>query len=173
MAAKRICDPAELRIFGTIKSRAVSLLESVGVRFLGGWAVPERIRFLISRKVFRLLGMILSRAKDEFLSRYDESVREWINDNPGWESIISNSVVNADYVRGRLGFSWQMFRVVPPKQTKKADVEIGLNIDEVKTLGSRLFGEVSKAAGSVWHKSYAGKAEVTPEGFIPAQGYPQ
>ena len=165
LGSKRICDPAELRIFGTIKSRAVSLLESVGVRFLGGWAVPEAHIPYIQKGLQAIAGDFI-KAKDDFLNRYDDAVREWINDNPGWESIISNSVVNADYVRSRLGFSWQMFRVVPPKQTRKADVEAGLN-DEVKTLGSRLFGEIAKAAGTVWHKSYAGKTEVTRKALSP------
>ena len=40
LGSKRICDPEDLRIFGTLKSRAVSLLDRHGVRFLGGWAIP-------------------------------------------------------------------------------------------------------------------------------------
>ncbi|MCK4982686.1 MAG: hypothetical protein KAS17_07160 [Victivallaceae bacterium] len=38
---KRICDPATLRIFTTLKARAVNVLDKSGVRFLGGWAIPE------------------------------------------------------------------------------------------------------------------------------------
>lgn len=36
--SKKVCDPESLRIFGTLKSRAVSHLDRIGIRFLGGWA---------------------------------------------------------------------------------------------------------------------------------------
>lgn len=85
------------------------------------WAVLKLI-FHISEGLQAISDDFI-KAKADFLNRYDEAVREWINDNPGWESIISNSVVNAEYVRSRLGFSWQMFRVIPPKPGRKADVK--------------------------------------------------
>jgi ABC-type phosphonate transport system ATPase subunit len=41
LGSKRICNPEDLRTFGTLKARAVSLLDRNGVRFLNGWAIPE------------------------------------------------------------------------------------------------------------------------------------
>lgn len=41
LGSKRICNPEDLRTFGTLKARAVNLLERNGIRFLNGWAVLE------------------------------------------------------------------------------------------------------------------------------------
>ena len=41
LGSKRICNPDDLRSFGTLKARAVNLLEGNGIRFLSGWAVPD------------------------------------------------------------------------------------------------------------------------------------
>ena len=53
------------------------------------------------------------------MKNYDQAVQNWIADNPGWEKIIANSVVNADYVAKRIAFYWQVFKVVNPSGKKK------------------------------------------------------
>ena len=143
----------------------MSLLDKVGVRFLGGWAVPENLVREIQAGLQEVAEDFES-ARRGFLSRYDDAVQAWIQDNPGWEALISRSVVNVNYVRSRLGFAWQMYRVVPPKKDRKVEVEAGLR-DEVKGLGGTLFDEVSKAAGETWRKSYAGKTEITRKALSP------
>ncbi|MDD2389209.1 MAG: DUF3150 domain-containing protein [Desulfobacterales bacterium] len=165
LGSKKICNPKELRIFGTLKSRAVSLLEKAGVRFLGGWAIPEaRIQDINSE--LELIAQDFIHEKETFLARYDEAVMEWVQNNPGWESLIAGSTVSADYVRSRLGFKWQMFKVVPPRGSKKALTATGL-VDEVENLGSTLFGEIAKTASDTWHQSYVGRTEVTRKALSP------
>lgn len=48
LGSKRICNPEDLRTFGTLKARAVNLLERNGIRFLSGWAVPETRMMLLA-----------------------------------------------------------------------------------------------------------------------------
>ncbi|KAF5043928.1 hypothetical protein DSECCO2_497100 [anaerobic digester metagenome] len=163
LGSKRVCDPEALRVFGTLKARAVSLLDRHGVRFLGGWAIPESQADAIVTE----LGQILQDfnvAKEDFLSRYDESVRDWIAKHAGWEQIIADSTVSADYVRSRMGFLWRLYRIVPPDPADP--VMEGLK-DEVVSLGQTLFGEVSKAATEAWHKCFAGKTEITRKALSP------
>jgi len=163
LGSKRVCDPEALRVFGTLKARAVSLLDRHGVRFLGGWAIPESQADAIVTE----LGQILqdfNTAKEDFLSRYDESVRDWIAKHAGWEQIIADSTVSADYVRSRMGFIWRLYRIVPPDPADP--VMEGLK-DEVVSLGQTLFGEVSKAATEAWHKCFAGKTEITRKALSP------
>ncbi|NCD34971.1 MAG: DUF3150 domain-containing protein [Spartobacteria bacterium] len=163
LGSKRVCDPEALRVFGTLKARAVSLLDRHGVRFLGGWAIPESQADAIVTE----LGQILqdfNAAKEDFLSRYDESVRDWIAKHSGWEQIIADSTVSADYVRSRMGFLWRLYRIVPPNPADP--VMEGLK-DEVASLGQTLFGEVSKAATEAWHKCFAGKTEITRKALSP------
>jgi hypothetical protein len=163
LGSKRVCDPETLRVFGTLKARAVSLLDRHGVRFLGGWAIPENQADIIVTELDQIL-QDFNAAKEDFLSRYDESVREWIAKHSGWEQIIADSTVSADYVRSRMGFVWKLFRIVPPDPVDP--VMAGLK-DEVASLGQTLFGEVSKAATEAWHKCFAGKTEITRKALSP------
>jgi hypothetical protein len=163
LGSKRICDPEDLRVFGTLKARAVSLLDRQGVRFLGGWAIPENQADAIVTELEQILHDF-NAAKDDFLARYDESVREWIAKHPGWEQIIFDSTVSADYVRSRMGFLWRLYRIVPPDPADP--VMVGIK-DEVEGLGQTLFGEVSKAASEAWHKCFAGKTEITRKALSP------
>ncbi|GAB6113151.1 DUF3150 domain-containing protein [Desulfomicrobium salsuginis] len=163
LGSKRVCDPEALRVFGTLKARAVSLLDRHGVRFLGGWAIPESQADAIVTELEQIL-QDFNAAKEDFLSRYDESVRDWIAKHSGWEQIIADSTVSADYVRSRMGFIWRLYRIVPPDP---ADPVMEGFKDEVVSLGETLFGEVSKAATEAWHKCFAGKTEITRKALSP------
>ena len=163
LGSKRICDPEDLRIFGTLKARAVSLLDKHGVRFLGGWAIPQDQAHIIVTELEQILSDF-NTAKEDFLARYDESVREWISKHAGWEQIIADSTVSADYVRSRIGFIWRLYRIVPPDPADP--VMEGLR-QEVESLGETLFGEVAKAASEAWHKCFAGKTEITRKALSP------
>lgn len=164
LGSKRICNPEDLRSFGTLKARAVNLLERNGVRFLGGWAVPETrmdeigVELAASRDEFNA-------AKDSFLQRYEQSVQDWIARHPQWGSIIAGSTVSEEYVRSRMDFRWQMFRVMAPAVDSGA-LKDDLQRD-VDTLGLTLFDEVAKAAGEAWQRCYAGKTEITRKALSP------
>ena len=168
LGSKKVCDPDDLRIFATLKARAVALLDRHGVRFLGGWAVPEtRIKTVVDG--LRTIGQDFTAAKEAFLSRYDAAITNWIDQNPGWEKLIAGSVVAVDTVRARLAFGWQMFKVMPPR---KGDANEPLR-DAVGNLGNTLFGEVAKVAGEAWHKSLAGKMDVSAKALSPLRNIRQ
>lgn len=161
LGSKRICDPKDLRVFGTLKSRAVAMLDRIGVRFLGGWAIPvDRTNEV--KDGLEAIKEEFIKSKDEFIIRYDEIIHEWIANNPGWESLIAGSVVSVDYVRHRLSFNWQMFAVAQTFQPQGTGLE-----EEVKALGGTLFDEIAKSAKDAWQKSYAGKTEVSRKALSP------
>ena len=97
---------------------------------------------------------------------YDDAVRDWIARHGEWERIIADSTVSADYVHSRMGFRWQVYRIVPPAQNDAEPVAQGL-AEEVRGLGRTLFDEVAKAATEAWHKCYAGRSEVTHKALSP------
>lgn len=163
LGSKRICDPEDLRVFGMLKSRAVSLLDRHGIRFLGGWAVAEEHAEEIIDQLTRI-NSDFDTAKEEFLARYDQSVQEWINKHAGWERIIAQSTVSAEHVRSRMGFSWKMYRIMPPRPSDPSMT--GLS-QEVENLGATLFGEVSKTASEAWYNCFAGKTSVTRKALSP------
>ena len=168
LGSKRVCNPEDLRIFAALKARAVALLERTGVRFLGGWAIPEAKTAAVTEELGRI-GSAFEDAKAAFLARYDEAIRQWISDNPGWETLIAGSTVGVDTVRSRLGFGWQVFQVAPPRSKGKTEFSSSLT-SEVGGLAGTLFDEVAKSATETWRKSYADKTEVSQKALSPLRG---
>lgn len=168
LGSKRVCNPDDLRVFGTLRARAVALLDRHGVRFLGGWALPEGRIDAIAQEL-QTLAKAFAAAKEAFLSRYDEAVRQWITENPGWEAVIAGSIVDAETVRARLSFAWQVFKVVPPKESYrrgKAGKGDCCALDdplrqEIQGLSGTLFQEVSQVAREIWTRSYDQRAVVS------------
>jgi hypothetical protein len=163
LGSKKICDPERLRIFGTLKARAVSKLDSLGIRFLGGWAIPENQASAVHDFLLKLRDEFLS-AKDVFLNSYDQAIQDWVDKHPGWERLIADSPVSVDQVRNRLGFKWQLYKVAGPDPNDAASVNL---VNEIEALGQTLFGEVSNEARVIWQKVYAGKTEVSHKALSP------
>lgn len=140
LGSKRICNPDDLRSFGTLKARAVNLLEGNGIRFLSGWAVPDTRLPEIMREL-AVIRDEFNTAKDAFLLRYDQSVQDWIAKHPQWGSIIAGSTVSEEYVRSRIDFRWQVFQVAQPAAVNATQNLDNLN-DDIGQLGDTLFDEV-------------------------------
>ncbi len=165
LGSKRVCNPEELKTFGTLKARAVSLLDRHGIRFLGGWAIPENGMPEICRELGVIRDEFIA-AKTAFLLHYEEAVQSWIDKHPDWSEMIANSTVAADYVRARLDFRWQVFKVAPSKYKLDAEHQ-GTLIQDATSLGGTLFEEVAQAANAAWRRCYAGKTEITRKALSP------
>jgi hypothetical protein len=168
LGSKKLCDPDSLKVFSALKARAVTLLSNIGVRFLGGWAIPDEETQLVCDKLKELKNDFLA-AKDAFLSNYDEAVQFWVAKHPGWERLIADSKVSVDQVRHRFSFNWQFYKVIPPDQEVAGE---SLKA-EVDSLGQSLFGEIAKEAGVVWNIIFAGKIEVSHKALSPLKAMRQ
>lgn len=167
LGSKRVCDPDSLRIFSTLKTRAVSLLDRHGVRFLGGWAIPETEATSIVKELQQLQHDFLVE-KDTFLTRYDDAVQDWIAKHCGWETLIANSTVSADYVRSHLSFDWQVYKVVNPQEMRHLAPVVTEGLEQaVSGLGMTLFGEIAKAADEAWKRTFAGRTSITRKALSP------
>lgn len=167
LGSKRIADPESLRIFGTLKARAFNFLDRHGVRFMSGWAIPEDKAGDIVEELIHIREEFL-KAKADFLADYDQSLETWIAKHKQWAGIIRNSVVGSDYVRARMDFRWQLYRVAPldAHVNQTAVTEAGL-AEEVTGLGGTLFSEVARSAEEIWRRVYEGKTEVTHKALSP------
>ncbi len=169
LGSKKICDPERLRIFATLKSRAVNRLDSLGIRFLGGWVIPEDKTAEVHDLLLKLRDEFLL-AKDAFLSSYDQAIQDWVDKHPGWERLIADSPVSADQVRKRLGFNWQLYKVAAPDSQDDTSKNL---LTEIEALGQTLFGEVASEARNIWHKVYAGRTEVSHKALSPLRNLHQ
>ena len=170
LGSKRVCNPKEIQTFNTLKSRAVALLDRHGVRFLGGWAVPQKAIDEICMELTAIRDEF-NQTKHEFLRRYQQAVADWIASHPKWAGIIENSVETEDYVRSRLDFRWQVFQVQTPAQT--GSVYQGELDSDISDLGLTLFEEVAQAASLAWKRCYSGKSEITRKALSPLKGIEQ
>lgn len=166
LGSKRIANPETLRIFNTIRSRACAFLDRHSVRFLGGWAIAEADATLVVDQL-RHMKIEFEKAKSDFLQDYDKDLSDWISQHSQWESIIAKSTVSADYVRNRLGFGWQIYRVSPMRVADQATSSNSGLAEEVQGLAGTLFKEVAREAEDTWHRVFLGKTEVTHKALSP------
>ena len=167
LGSKRIADPENLKVFGTLKARAFNYLDRHGVRFMSGWAIPEEKAGEIVQELLNIRAEF-QKEKEAFLAGYDQNVQAWIEKHHQWGEIIRNSLVGPDYVRARMDFRWQLYKVAPLEQHADniAVLEAGL-AEEVQGLGGTLFDEVAKSADDIWRRVYHGKTEVTHKALSP------
>ena len=167
LGSKRIADPENLKVFGTLKARAFNYLDRHGVRFMAGWAIPEEKAGEIVQELLNIRAEF-QKEKEAFLADYDQNVQAWIEKHHQWGEIIRNSLVGPDYVRARMDFRWQLYKVAPLEQhsDNTAVLEAGL-AEEVQGLGGTLFDEVAKSADDIWRRVYHGKTEVTHKALSP------
>ncbi|MBB5142281.1 DUF3150 domain-containing protein [Desulfovibrio intestinalis] len=167
LGSKRIADPENLKVFGTLKARVFNYLDRHGVRFMSGWAIPEEKAGEIVQELCNIRNDF-QKEKEAFLAGYDQNVQAWIEKHHQWGEIIRNSIVGPDYVRARMDFRWQLYKVSPLAQhtDNTAVLEAGL-AEEVQGLGGTLFGEVAKSAEDIWRRVYHGKTEVTHKALSP------
>lgn len=134
---------------------------------MSGWAIPETKVDMIVEELLKIRDAFFV-AKNDFLADYENSLESWIAKHSVWANIIRNSVVGADYVRSRLDFKWQLYKVSPLLETENntAVIESGL-AEEVTGLADTLFTEVARSADEIWKKVYMGKTEVTHKALSP------
>ena len=167
LGSKKIADPESLRIFSTLKSRTFNFLDRHGVRFMGGWAIPEAKAGQIVHELMDIRDAFFE-AKKNFLADYDRAIQAWVEKHDSWGDIIRNSTVSSAYVDARIDFRWQMYKVAPIMQHADTSVvlEAGL-AEEVTNLGNTLFAEIAKEASDIWKRVYDGKTEVTHKALSP------
>lgn len=157
---KRICDPKELKVFSTIKQRAVRLLADVGVPFLGGMAIPLDTSDEILRQLDNFV-IQYEKAKQDFLSRYDNIVSDWIAHNPGFSSELIQGSKTQSYVASRIKAEYNVFKVQPLSTDAS-------NFSQAENgLGDKLLDEIAKTARELFKNSLAGKSTVTARVLNP------
>ncbi len=167
LGSKRIADPESVRVFSTLKSRAFNFLDRHGVRFMGGWAIPEAKADIVVHELMNIRNIFLEEKK-EFLADYDASIQAWIDKHDSWGDIIRNSTVSSAYVDAQIDFRWQMYKVSPITEHADSVVISGSGLaEEVGNLANTLFAEVAKEAANIWKRVYDGKTEVTHKALSP------
>lgn len=153
LGSKRIVAPEAVNVFMALKRRAERACLAAGVRFLGGYAVPEeRMPTLLAE-----LGEIeqeFNTAKATFISQYDVTVRAWADDNPEWREAILRAVDSTSHVSAQLQCSYTAMKINPAQGAEKT-------LDnQVTGLRGQLEREIAQAAKVAWEEAFQGKLSV-------------
>lgn len=153
LGSMRLVDRERIGIFDTLKKEAERNLLKVGVRFLGGFAVPTAMTAgLISE--LDLIQARFDRHKAEFMACYADAVNEWVGRYPDFAQAIRRAVDTPDSVSGKLRFDYVVFRV------SKADSVASLD-RATEGMGHSLFREVAQEATALLEKSLLGRNQIT------------
>lgn len=164
LGSKRIFDPDALKVFATLKRQAERSCEEVGVRFLGGYAIPEEKLTPLMEKM-ELIEQSFATAKTNFLSAYDDNLKDWLAEAGEWSEIVARAVEPANRVAERLSCGFTAFKVESPGETASA-VQQPLE-RQVDSLADQLIHEIGALAKSTWDESYRGRTSVTRKALRP------
>lgn len=165
LGSKRICDPKDVSVFEKIKRRVERDCQEVGIRFLGGYAIPER-------RFDELIGKVKQNerefnvARQDFLQRYDQSIEGWVRSHSQWAEVIRRAVSPLSVVERQLRFDFQVFRVQPLASYEARPEETGMQ-RKLDSLPAKLFQEVATEAGVALEQTFKGRSEITRRALRP------
>lgn len=158
LGSMRVIDPDELKPFERLKRRATSLVEARGVRFLGGYAIPDTLIHEIVSELNQLKSEFYS-AKNDFINRYDVLVNDWVNqpwEKDEWREAIRSSMTPKAVVDNTLQFGFAACRVAPDKD----DSLNGLLNGEVRGLSDQLYADTAAEAADLLATGMATRGHV-------------
>ena len=166
LGSKKIIDPEEINEFEAMKKEAHRECAKIGIRFLGGYAVPEGAAQDLAAKLDEIGARFLSK-KAQFLADYDDKVSDWISSHPEWSSMLNAAALNHADVDSKLHFGWSSFRVVAAQDEAHDDpLNKGLS-SELSGLSGQLYREIAKAAAMVMEQSLLGRERVSQKILSP------
>ena len=133
LGSKKLCDKVLLLPFTRLREQANRLCASEGVRFLGGYAVPNSVVTRLSQELDQL-RQEFENQKQTFLADYSRHVDDWVQQHPEFAEAIRSAAPNVNDVAQRFSFDYTVIKVaVPEALPQKLD-------QQVKSLGNTLRG---------------------------------
>lgn len=153
LGSKRIVAPEAVNVFMALKRRAERACIAAGVRFLGGYAVPED-RMPTLQAELEKIEQEFNDAKATFIAQYDVTVKAWADENPEWREAILRAVDSTSHVSTQLHCSYTAMKVNPVQGAEKT-------LDnQVNGLKGQLEREIAQAAKVAWEEAFQGKLSV-------------
>jgi len=103
-------------------------------------------------------------AKTDFLSAYDDNLKDWLAEAGEWSEIVARAVEPANSVAKRLACGFTAFKVEAPSEEALATKPLER---QVSGLADQLIHEIGALAKSTWEESYRGRTSVTRKALRP------
>lgn len=165
LGSKKIFNPKALAKFEALKKRAHSSCARIGVRFMGGYAVPEGLADDLGKEL-DAIGVEFDQAKADFVANYQVELDKWIADHPGWEQWVRAATVPVGEVKDRINYGWTPAKVTAASDDP--DSRLGQKmVKEAGGLAGRLFKESSEMAIKVLNESLMGRDRINRRVLSP------
>lgn len=163
LGSKKLIDPALLKTFNTIRARASVMLDRAGVRFIGSWLVHDSKLAEVEQNLLDCRNEF-ERAAYEFVSTYETNTESWLNQFPEWASVVRPVMPDVAAMRGKFGFRWQTFKVMP-SLTSSGD---GLQ-ESIAGLPETALAEVVEMVKDIYTETFEGRETVTKKAVRPVR----
>lgn len=159
LGSMRVIDPEKLKPFEKVKRRAIKVLEDYGIKFLGGYAIPqEKIQRVVDE--LEALKNQFYDLKINFIPNYDRWVNEWVEqewERAEWREAIMQSITPKHQVEAGLQFGYAACRVAPDGD-KHLSATLG---SQVRGLSDQLYAETAETAERLMENGLATRGHVT------------
>lgn len=159
LGSKKLCKREVLKPFHRLRDQACRLCGREGVRFLGGYAVPDHYVSGLSLKLDQV-QQDFNQEKQVFLTGYDQHIQEWVSAHPDFAEAIRSAVPDAQHVGQRFHFGYTTYKVVASPQPENLN-------RQVNQLGGTLREEISRDAQTLFEQTFKGKNKVTRKALNP------
>jgi len=146
LGSKHTTDPKALKVFNTLKRQAERLCLSVGIPFLGGYAIPTNKANNIADGLAKIVAKYETE-KAAYLLKHEEIQSELIEAFPMYENILRKALTPVDVVEQRISADFSMFQV-QSAQSKVSKASTGLN-NQVNSLSQTLDADILKSANKL------------------------
>ena len=168
LGSKKIFNPKILAKFGTLKKQAHTACTKVGIKFMGGYAVPESKADALAVRL-DAIGVEFDKAKADFVANYEAELALWVQHHPGWEGWINRATIPVAEVENKFKYGWTPAKISTPNADDPTNRLNQKMSKEAGGLAGRLFGEVADMADKVREQSLLGKAKVNRRVLSPVR----
>lgn len=166
LGSKKIFNPKALAKFEALKKRAHVACGRIGIRFMGGYAVPESATDDLAKELDKI-GAEFDVAKADFIASYTGELESWIAKHPGWEQWIRAATIPVDEVKDRIRYGWTPAKISTPDENNPDSRLNQKMTKEAGGLSGRLFKEIGEMAQKVLEDSLLGKTKVNRRVLSP------
>ena len=123
LGRKKLIDTNKhLKPMMSLRNQATQLLDKEGIRFMGGFAIPEDSISRVSLQLRSLCDEFKTEL-NKFIDNYDNAVDEWIAENPDFGEAIRASKLPSGIVKSRCKADFAIYRVSSSKSDDSGSLE--------------------------------------------------
>ncbi len=160
LGTKKLCDKALLQPFVRLREQANRLCATEGLRFLGGYAVPNSKVATLSTGLDPLKQQFEDQ-KQQFLANYEHHVEDWVQQHPEFAAAIRSAVPDVTDVGQRFGFDYTVIKVAVPEALPQRLEQ------QVECLGDTLRDDISQEARRLFRETFKGRTDVGQKALRP------